>query len=72
MKRKPVQIAAVQFIHAAAPNMWPTLSINKSLFALCDDGSLWELDRDEETWKRIPDIPPDNPNDPVMLRQQAA
>ena len=46
-KRKIVQIAA------AVDNDWGT-----SLYALTEDGSLWELNyKHPDHWSRIPDLP---------------
>lgn len=46
-KRKAVQLAAVTQSGATYPD----------LFALCDDGTIWQMLNHESYWQQLPDIP---------------
>jgi len=57
MERKPIQISA-----AGVENTSST-QCNLVLFALCDDGTIWEL-RDNTAnpaWHKLPAVPQDQP-----------
>jgi len=56
--RKVIQIAAAIQSGASYPD----------LFAVCDDGTTWQMLNHDSTWQRLPDIPqPDT--EPSLLPQ---
>ena len=54
--RKIVQIAA-----AGHENVSTTQS-NLTLFALCNDGTVWDINNQQATWRQLPPIPQAEPD----------
>lgn len=52
-KRRIIQITAAGHENVS------TTQCNLTLFALCNDGTVWEMQNGRSNWMRVPDIPED-------------
>jgi len=58
MPRKIIQIAADSSSSSAGNAFFA------SIYALCDDGTVWDFIFQERKWTRIPDVPQENEETP--------